>query len=64
MFKKRYFTLEAVVENTRNAQDSPYRRGGVIGQQQLVAPMPAWVSLWKIYGRYSTGPFRQRHRIR
>jgi hypothetical protein len=47
MFKKRYFTLVAVVENTRNAQDSPYRHGGVIGLQQRAPPPPGQVSLWK-----------------
>jgi hypothetical protein len=48
MFKERYFTLVAVVENTRNAQDSPYRHGRVIGLQQRAPPAPAQVSLWKI----------------
>jgi hypothetical protein len=48
MFKERYFTLVAVVENTRNAQDSPYRHGRVIGLQQRAPPVPAELSLWKI----------------
>jgi hypothetical protein len=48
MFKKRYFTLVAVVENTRNAQDSQYRHGRVIGLQQRASPTRAQVSLWKI----------------
>jgi hypothetical protein len=40
MFKKRYFTLGEVVENTRNTQDRTYRHANNVGSQHI-PPSPA-----------------------
>jgi hypothetical protein len=75
MFKKRYFTLGEVVENTRNTQDSTCRHADNMGSQHIppsqapgihVALMQQNSKDGMAIGRKTilAGPFRQAGRIR
>jgi hypothetical protein len=75
MFKKRYFTLGEVVENTRNTQESKYLHADNVGSQHIPPSQAPGVHVALIqqnsqdgmaagHRTISAGPFRQSGRIR